>query len=60
MGGGQPPTQQIFDTAGTLYGVGRMAGKVNDNDELENADEAFMADARRWNGRQSQVLTRKL
>ena len=35
----------IFDTAGTLYGVGRMAGKVNDNDELENADEAFMADA---------------
>ena len=35
---------RIFDTAGTLYGVGRMAGKVNDNDELENADE-FMADA---------------
>jgi len=35
----------IFDTAGTLYGVGRMAGKVNDDDELENADEAFMADA---------------
>ncbi len=35
----------IFDTAGTLYGVGRMAGKVNENDELENADEAFMADA---------------
>ena len=35
----------IFDTAGTLYGVGRMAGKVNDDDELENADEAFMSDA---------------
>tara|TARA_E500000081_G_C6107384_1_gene340812 strand:+ start:25 stop:1530 length:1506 start_codon:yes stop_codon:yes gene_type:complete len=35
----------IFDTAGTLYGVGRMAGKVNEDDELENADEAFMADA---------------
>ena len=35
----------IFDTAGTLYGVGRMDGKVNEDDELENADEAFMADA---------------
>ena len=35
----------IFDTAGTLYGVGKMAGKVNENDEIENADEAFMADA---------------
>ena len=35
----------IFDTAGTLYGVGKMAGKVDENDEIENADEAFMADA---------------
>ena len=35
----------IFDTAGTLYGVGRMAGKIDENDELENANEAFMADA---------------
>ncbi len=35
----------IFDTAGTLYGVGRMAGKVDENDMLENADEAFMSDA---------------
>ncbi len=35
----------IFDTAGTLYGVGRMAGKVNEDDELENANEAFVADA---------------
>jgi len=35
----------IFDTAGTLYGVGEMAGKVDDDDNIENADEAFMADA---------------
>ena len=35
----------IFDTAGTLYGVGRMAGKVDENDEIENSDEAFMSDA---------------
>ncbi len=35
----------IFDTAGTLYGVGKMAGKVDDDDNIENADEAFMADA---------------
>ena len=35
----------IFDTSGTLYGVGKMAGKVNENDEIENANEAFMADA---------------
>jgi|TARA_B110000914_G_scaffold157573_1_gene138580 AGZA family xanthine/uracil permease-like MFS transporter len=35
----------IFDTAGTLYSVGRAAGYVDDNDELHNADEAFMADA---------------
>ncbi len=35
----------IFDTAGTLYGVGRMAGKIDENDELENANEAFIADA---------------
>jgi len=35
----------IFDTAGTLYGVGKMAGKVDDDDNIENADQAFMADA---------------
>ena len=35
----------IFDTAGTLYGVGKMAGKVDENDNLEGADEAFMSDA---------------
>ena len=35
----------IFDTAGTLYGVGKMAGKVNEDDEIEAGDEAFMADA---------------
>ena len=35
----------IFDTAGTLYGVGKMAGKVDEDDNIENADQAFMADA---------------
>jgi len=35
----------IFDTAGTLYGVGKMAGKVDEDDNIQNADEAFMADA---------------
>ena len=35
----------IFDTAGTLYSVGRQAGYVNEDDELENSDEAFMSDA---------------
>jgi AGZA family xanthine/uracil permease-like MFS transporter len=35
----------IFDTAGTLYGVGMMAGKVDEDDNLEGADEAFMSDA---------------
>ena len=36
----------IFDTAGTLYSVGRQGGYVDEEtDELENADEAFMADA---------------
>jgi AGZA family xanthine/uracil permease-like MFS transporter len=35
----------IFDTSGTLYGVGKMAGRINENDEIDNADEAFMADA---------------
>ena len=35
----------IFDTSGTLYSVGRQAGFVNDDDELENSDEAFMSDA---------------
>ena len=35
----------IFDTSGTLYSVGRQAGYVDENDELMNSDEAFMADA---------------
>jgi len=36
----------IFDTAGTLYSVGRQGGYVDEEtDKLENADEAFMADA---------------
>jgi len=35
----------IFDTAGTLYSVGRQGGYVDENDELMNSDEAFMADA---------------
>jgi len=35
----------IFDTAGTLYSVGRQAGYVDENDELKNSDEAFMSDA---------------
>jgi len=35
----------IFDTAGTLYSVGRQAGYVDENDELMNSDEAFVSDA---------------
>ena len=35
----------IFDTAGTLYSVGRAAGYVDENDELMNSDEAFMSAA---------------
>ena len=35
----------IFDTAGTLYGVGKMAGATDEDDNLEGADEAFMSDA---------------
>ena len=35
----------IFDTAGTLYSVGRQAGYVDENDELHNSDEAFMSEA---------------
>ncbi len=35
----------IFDTAGTLIGVGRLAGFVDDQGELERADRAFAADA---------------
>ncbi|MBT3357823.1 MAG: NCS2 family permease [Euryarchaeota archaeon] len=35
----------IFDTAGTLYSVGRQAGYVDENDEMKNSDEAFMSDA---------------
>ncbi len=35
----------IFDTAGTLIGVGRLAGFVDADGELERADRAFTADA---------------
>ena len=35
----------IFDTSGTLYGVSKMAGRITDDDEIENSDEAFMSDA---------------
>tara|TARA_Y100000996_G_scaffold373726_1_gene323411 strand:- start:651 stop:2045 length:1395 start_codon:yes stop_codon:yes gene_type:complete len=35
----------IFDTAGTLYSVGRQAGYVDENDVLMNSDEAFASDA---------------
>ncbi len=35
----------IFDTAGTLLGVGRLGGFLNKKGELPGADKAFMADA---------------
>ncbi len=35
----------IFDTAGTLIGVGRLAGFVDRDGELPRADRAFTADA---------------
>ncbi len=35
----------IFDTAGTLIGVGRLAGFVDERGELPRADRAFTADA---------------
>ena len=35
----------VFDTAGTLYSVGRQAGYVDADDQLINSDEAFMSDA---------------
>ncbi len=35
----------LFDTAGTLIGVGRLAGLVDDKGELPRADRAFAADA---------------
>ncbi len=35
----------IFDTAGTLLGVGRLAGFVDDEGRLPRADRAFAADA---------------
>lgn len=35
----------IFDTAGTLIGVGRLAGFLDDDGELPRADRAFTADA---------------
>ena len=35
----------FFDTAGTLYGVGRLAGFVDEQGELPRLDRAFTADA---------------
>ncbi len=35
----------IFDTAGTLIGVGRLAGFVDEHGELPRANRAFTADA---------------
>jgi AGZA family xanthine/uracil permease-like MFS transporter len=35
----------LFDTVGTLTGVGLQAGMINDRGELPKATEAFMADA---------------
>ena len=35
----------LFDTAGTLMGVGRLGGFVDDNGELPRANPAFAADA---------------
>jgi AGZA family xanthine/uracil permease-like MFS transporter len=35
----------VFDTAGTLVGTGRVAGLLNDKGELPGADRGFMADA---------------
>jgi len=35
----------LFDTAGTLIGVGKLAGLVDENGELDRADRAFTADA---------------
>lgn len=36
---------EIFDTAGTLLGVGRAAKLLDENGELPDADKAFTADA---------------
>jgi AGZA family xanthine/uracil permease-like MFS transporter len=35
----------IFDTAGTLYSVGRQAGDLDEDGNLIDSDEAFMSDA---------------
>ena len=35
----------IFDTAGTLYSVGRQAGDLDDDGNLVDSEEAFMSDA---------------
>ena len=35
----------IFDTAGTLYSVGRQAGDLDEEGNLIDSDEAFMSDA---------------
>ena len=35
----------IFDTAGTLYSVGRLSGHLDENGDLIDSHEAFMSDA---------------
>ena len=35
----------IFDTAGTLYSVGRQAGDLDEDGNLVDSEEAFMSDA---------------
>jgi AGZA family xanthine/uracil permease-like MFS transporter len=35
----------IFDTAGTLYSVGRQAGDLDEEGNLVDSEEAFMSDA---------------
>ncbi len=35
----------IFDTAGTLYSVGRQSGHLDENGDLIDSNEAFMSDA---------------
>lgn len=35
----------MFDTIGTLIGVSNRAGMVDDNGNVKNLNQAFMADA---------------
>ena len=39
------PFQAFFDTAGTLVAIGNRIGLINDKGELENAEQALVADA---------------